>query len=246
MFKYCPNIYTGTLDDKCVEDAIQHARDEFPNEACGAIINGEYVKFKNESETPELSFEIKDDLFFVEYINKNVECLVHSHNDSNQASFVDQVQQKELDLPSLIINLKNKSLMDCIVFGEKELAPIEGRPFFWGAFDCVTCVSDYLINKFGVGIDYPPHEMGFWGKQKTYFESYIEGDDKFMWVSPDDLKVGDMLLYNIDGSRHINHIGVYVNENGQVLHHMYNNISGLYPINFNKKYLRKAWRLRND
>ncbi len=246
MFKYCPNIYTGSLDGRNVNAAINHAKEEFPNESCGIISEGKYIKFKNESETPEESFEIKDDLYYELYINEKVECIVHSHNDSNRASKMDQIQQKEIDVPFLIINLRNRSLMDCIVFGEKEPAPLEGRPFFWGALDCTTLAADWVKQIYDFQIEYPPHDFYFCIKQVDLFETYLREDTPFYEVDIKDKKPGDILLYNIDGSRFINHIAVYLSDNGEVLHHMYNNISGRYPFNFNRKYLRKVMRFDND
>jgi len=123
-FKYCPNIYIGNLNEEVVDEAIEHAKEEFPNECCGIISEDKYIKFKNDSETPEESFEITDLLYYDLYVDNKIDCIVHSHNDSNRASKVDQIQQKEIDLPFMIINLRNRSLMDCIVFGEKEHAPL--------------------------------------------------------------------------------------------------------------------------
>ena len=245
-FKYCPNIYTANLDKRCVNAAINHAKKEFPKESCGAIVNGKYIRFKNESLNPEEEFEIKDDRWYDWYMKGEIDCIIHSHNDSNQASMVDQIQQRELGIPSMIINLKNKSLMDCIVFGGDIHPPLKGRPFFWGVYDCVSLVKDYILNQFGFEIKYPAHEFDFWIKQKNYFEKYLGEQNPFIEVATSDMKKHDVLLYNIDGSRFINHIAVIISDNGEVLHHMYNNISGTYPINFNRRYLRKVMRFNGD
>ena len=243
MYKYNPNIYIANLNQSAVDNAIQHAMDEFPNESCGAIVNGTYIRFINESSDPSNSFEIKDDRWFEYYVANKIDCLVHSHNNSRVASVLDQIQQRELDIPSLIINLKHKSLMDCIVFGNKDIPPLDGRPFFYGAFDCISLVDDYIYTKYKVHIPHPPHEWGFWSEGKNFFESYIDETIPFRDVPITEIKVDDILFYNIDGTRFINHIAVVASDNGEVYHHMYNSVSGKYPITYNRKYLRKVMRL---
>lgn len=246
MFSYNPNIYTSNFDKRCVNAAINHAKEEYPNESCGAIIEGHYIRFENKAEDTLNDFIIDDDNFSTEYMNNNVECLIHSHNDSAEASLLDQQQQIKLDIPSMIINLRNRSLMDCIVFGCKEHAPLYDRPFFWGFFDCVSLVSDYILDEFNFKIEFPVHEFGFWGKGEHPFEDYLDGEHPFIEVPIKDIKKHDILLYNIDGSRYINHIAVVTSDNGEVLHHMIYNVSGTYPINFNRRYLRKVMRFKEQ
>ena len=246
MFSYNPNIYIGSLPQAAVDAAIVHAKEQFPRESCGAIIQGDYVPFANVSDKPENSFEIKDEQWFEQYIGGNIDCIVHSHNDFNTASVLDQQQQRELDLPSLIINLRNRSLMDCIVFGEETPAPLEGRPFFYGAFDCISLVSDYLVSVGRKALPNPPHEWEFWAKGERVFEEIIESDKSLNLkeVPTKDFMDGDILLYNMFGTSHINHIGGVTGGNGEVLHHFYRNISGRYPINYGRQYLVKVMRIK--
>lgn len=246
MYKYNPNIYIANLSQQAVDEAILHAREEFPNECCGIITGNQYIRFKNEAEEPDKCFEIKDERWYEYYMNENIDCIVHSHNDSKCASVLDQIQQRELDIPSLIINLKNNSVLDCILFGTKDIPPLEGRPFFYGAFDCISLVDDYIFQNYNVHIPHPPHEWGFWSEGKNFFESYIDETIPFYEVSLKDIKKDDILLYNIDGTRYLNHIAVVCSDNYLVYHHMYNSISGKYPINYNRKYLRKVMRVKTN
>jgi proteasome lid subunit RPN8/RPN11 len=244
MFSYNPNIYIGALPQAAVDAAVAHAKEQFPLESCGAIIAGAYVPFVNASENPENSFAITDPLWFELYMDGSIDCLVHSHNDYNMASLLDQQQQRELDLPSLIINLRQRSLMDCIVFGETVPAPLEGRPFFYGAFDCISLVGDYLVSVDRNPLPNPPHEWEFWARGERVFEDIIESDASLNLkeVPAKDFRDGDILLYNMFGTRYINHIAVVCGNNGEVLHHMYRHISGRYPINYCRQYLIKVMR----
>jgi proteasome lid subunit RPN8/RPN11 len=246
MFSYNPNIYIANFKQQPIDDAIKHAYEEFPRESCGAIIDGSYVKFKNMSDNPLEAFEIQDEDFFLAYMNGSVDCIVHSHNDFNQASLVDQVQQRELDIPSLIINLRNRSLMDCIVFGSNHDANLIGRPFFYGAFDCISMVDDYIFDIFNVHIPHPPHEWAFWMKNKSFFEPAMDETIPFEEVPLTEIKKNDILLYNIDGTKYINHIAVMMSDTYEVYHHMFGTTSGSYPITFVRKYLRTVMRFNGE
>jgi len=241
MFKYCPNLYIADLNQNCIDKAIEHAKSEYPNESCGIIVNDEYIPFKNEHDNPSKAFQIKDNLFFSYYIDNKVQCLIHSHNNFNMASYQDQVQQKELDIPFCIINLRNRSLMDCIVFGSKKPAPLFGRPFFYGAFDCLTLVSDYIKQELDIDLPNPPKEWNFWIKGVPMFENNLT-DVSYSYINTSDRQKNDLILYNIGNTKYINHVGVLIGKD-EVLHHLFNNISGTYPISFNQRYIKKVMRL---
>lgn len=244
-FKYLPNIYTANLPETAVQAAIAHAMADFPNESCGSIINGAYVAFKNESPEPERHFEIKDQTWFDHYVTGEVDCLVHSHNDCNYASVPDQTQRQELAIPSMIINLRQRSLLDCIVAGAEPEVPLLGRPFFYGVFDCLALVSDYMLRTRSLVLPNPPHEWEFWAKAENPIERYIdsyEGGQLFE-VPNNKVEEGDILVYNMFGTKFINHMGVCVGD-GLILHHFYNNVSGNYPISYGRKYLRRVMRLK--
>ena len=238
-FSYCPNIYTGDLPPAAVRAAVKHALKEFPNESCGAIIGSKYVRFKNESETPENHFEIKDSRWFDAYVDGRVRCLVHSHNDWPRATVEDQTQQQELGVPSLVINLKHRSLIDCILLGGNEKVPLEGRPFFYGIFDCLALVSDYMLETRNIVLPNPPHDWEFWAKGENPIEQMIDTNKEipFTPVNKGGIQEGDVLLYNIWGTRYINHMGVCCSNNGLILHHFLNTLSGKYPVSYGRKYL---------
>lgn len=248
MFTYNPNIYTGSLKKDAVQKAIEYCRKQLPNEGCGAIIHGKFVSFENKAETPENSFEIHDDAWYLHYMADEIDCLVHSHNNCNRATFIDQEQQQKMDIPWLIINFYQGAVRDCIVFGEKKSAPLLGRPFFYGAFDCFTLLRDYMLEQ-DIKLPNPPHHWEFWADGDPVFENVIENNPDMPLktvsesIPPGGFKVGDVLLYSVQGTRYINHVGVVYGDSLEVLHHVSGRISGLYPINFFRKYLRRVMRI---
>lgn len=244
-FSYNPNIYISNLNKDAVQAAMSHAKAEFPDEACGAIIKGKYLPFENTVEDKANAFEISADAWFVHYTAGDVDCLVHSHNDFNKASVLDQVQQKELDIPSLIINLRQKSVIDCIVFGCEEIAPLFGRPFFYGAFDCISLVNDFVRQEFDIVLPNPAHDWEFWLHGESPLEDFLAQDNnKTVYEIPvTEARRGDILFYNMYGTRYYNHMAAVYEDNMTILHHLDGHISGKYPINYARKYLRKVMRL---
>lgn len=233
-----------TFDKRNINAAINHAREEWPNESCGAIINGHYVRFRNDAIDKENNFLIRDNIFDKAYLDGKVECVIHSHNNYPRASKEDQQQQKELDIPFGIINLKNKSVTHVVFWGDSlPIEPLEGRPFFYGVWDCIRLVRDWVYINTGYRTPNPSHEWAFWMKGKSYFEEHIEGDTMpYYFIDLDKIQPGDILLYNLLGTKYINHCGIYLNNNGEVLHHFANQLSGRYPITYERKYLIKAMR----
>jgi proteasome lid subunit RPN8/RPN11 len=244
-FSYNPNTYTADLSPQVVADAQAHALECFPNESCGAVIRDRYIRFENESTEPDHHFIITDPAWYVSYENDEVTCIVHSHNNCNYASVPDQAQQQELDIPSMIINVQDNVIKDCIVFGGKP-APLLDRPFFYGAFDCLALASDYLLATKGQPLQNPLREWEFWARAEPVFETDLANNTEIPLVAASikDIQDGDVLFYNIGGTKYINHIGVSCG-NGEVLHHFFNRISGTYPLTYFRKYLQpKTVRLQ--
>jgi proteasome lid subunit RPN8/RPN11 len=234
-------------------DAIQHAKDEFPNESCGAIIDGVYKPFENKSPSPKDSFLIDNNKFNRYYIDGRVDCIIHSHNNYNKASVEDQQQQQEMEIPFGIINLVNKSVKDVVFWGDTlPIQDLHHRDFFWGAYDCFALVRDDMRLKFNINPPNPIREYGFWLKGVSMFEKYIE-EGKFPcdYIDLRDIKEGDYLLYNIHGTRYINHVAI-MGANNRVLHHFENQVSSYKPVMYYREFMNKAvrfnpnWRNYND
>lgn len=237
-------VYNPFFNQNLIDEAIQHAKETFPKESVGAIIDEKYVRFQNRSDEED-SFMIHDNIFDKAYIEGKVQAVIHSHDNCPRASYQDQLSQLELDIPFGIINLKNKSVTHVVFWGEQiPIAPLEGRFFFYGSvFDCYSLVRDYMITTYNYKLPNYPRQWVFWYKAQSVFEDHIqENKDNFEWVDLDKLSPGDILLYSIYETKYLNHCAVYMGNNGEVLHHFVNELSGRYPITFNRQYLRKAIR----
>lgn len=228
-------------------DAIAHAKSEFPNESCGAIIEGKYVPFENRADDKSDTFLINDVDFNQAYMDGKVECVIHSHNDYPHASVADQIQQRAMDIPFGIINLKNRSVIQTVFWGDSlPIQSLEGRPFFFGVYDCYALVRDWIRINLGYTPPNPEREWCFWLDNISMYEDFINNRKvPFDFIPIKDAKYGDVLLYRIYGTKFLNHCGV-ISKNGLVLHHFVNELSGYKPVSYFREYCNAAMRFNPD
>lgn len=232
---------------QAIEDACNHALEQFPNESCGAVINDEYVPFPNMAQDPEKQFLIKDKAFDAAYATGQVQAVIHSHNNYDMASKEDQARQIALNVPFGVINLVNRSVTHVVFWGDSlPREPFEGRTFFYGVWDCYSLVRDFILEKFHVAAPNPARDFGFWLRTESVFEQYIQkGLLPFRQVDLPEVQPDDILFYNIHATRFINHCGI-MRENGLVLHHLYNYVSKTFPASTHAQDLRMAFRFDPD
>ncbi len=229
--------------DQAIQQAIDHAREVFPLESCGAIIDDEYVRFENMAEDKANSFLIDSPVFDLAYQNNEVQAVIHSHDNDPAASIEDQEQQMALEIPFGIINLVNKSVTHMSFWGDTlPVEPLVRRHFFYGVWDCFSLVRDYFRLKHGITIENIPREYGFWNRGESMFEVFMNEFDVDP-VSLDDIRANDVLFYNLHGTRYLNHCGV-LQDNGLVLHHFENHVSQEFPITYFQQFINSAFRLR--
>jgi proteasome lid subunit RPN8/RPN11 len=231
------------FSQKAINNAVEHCRKQLPNEGCGIFINDEFIPFKNKSENPEKEFIINDSLFDSYFINKKIQCIIHSHNNYPHASKQDQIQQKELEIPFGIINFRNGGAEHFLFFGNNiPINPLKNRPFFFGIFDCLSLVRDYTYSWSNILIPCPVRDFDYWKNNESLFEDHIENKTyPVKYININDLKTNDMILYKFD-SKFINHIGVLL-PNGKVLHHFVNRVSCELPFSFYQQNIYKIGRL---
>ncbi len=229
--------------ESCIQDAVTHALDMFPLESCGAIIDDEYAVFENTAQDPENSFLINDAMFDRAYADGRVQAVIHSHNNVPYASKADQEQQLAMGVPFGIINLVNKSAVHFVMWGDSlPVEPLEKRSFFYGVWDCFSLVRDYMRINHNIAFKNISREHGFWLRGESMFEVFMDRFD----VDPvplNRIRPNDVLLYNLNGTKHLNHCGV-MQENGLILHHFENHISRAVPVSFSQQFLRSAVRVK--
>lgn len=196
-----------------------------PCEACGLIVDGEYFPcentVKNEGGDPRMDFLIGASEYLAAEKKGAIQAVIHSHVGQRvkSASKKDMESQQEMKIPWGISFVNMGLCSDPIFFGDEvPIAPLEGREFIHGIYDCWTLARDYLrLNKHGVCLVNTPRSWGWWdsGKEDLYSIESIKG----VFDSVDDIdhaRPGDILFGTIR-AKVINHVAVYLGK-GLVLH----------------------------
>lgn len=233
------NEYLG-LPDTTIAHMISHAESEFPNECCGVVVDGQYIKFNNDSDDPENSFLINNLQFYRYYESGRIQYLVHSHNNKDHASALDRMKSDELELPSIIINVRDGKFAE--LFYLRVPTPLIGRPFRFGCWDCLQLVYDYYKQQYNIKLPNPPRDISFLENNHKFFEEYLHELTQFKIVEIDNLQEDDILFYAAGGR--IIHVGVYLNED-KCLHHWLNRTSDYFPLSYKQQNLKFAMRLKN-
>ena len=241
--------------------ARSHAELEWPNECVGFVVEGgEYVPLRNVHKDPANHFAISQD-DEDRYRDSKV-AVLHSHclktgefhaSDGPLAvgpSEHDMRQQLVSGCPwGVIVVVDGLSHESVLWWGDQlhepplslPVAPLLGRPFIHGIFDCLSIIRDaYRTDEYGFVKDYfdvdsitmpiYPREFGWWSDRKNG-EVRVPGNmylDNFRGcgfrqISQDEMRPGDVFLAQI-AAPVTNHGGIYLG-NGLILHHLRSRLS---------------------
>lgn len=228
---------------------LAHAREAFeaklPVEACGFIAakNGKQkaVRSPNRSTTPAHHFrtcpkvwrEVEDDGW-------QIVAVYHSHvSRPPLASPDDKGWSEKSGLPFLIVGMPSGSFGHYIPTGAK--LGLEGRPFVFGVWDCLSLWQDYYQQELGITIPSFDYDEDWWqakeGRppQDLYMQHYREGGFRLV----DNLQKHDVLLIPISPSKVANHAAIYIGD-GQILHHLSGRLSKREPYLDGVGYARRV------
>jgi proteasome lid subunit RPN8/RPN11 len=93
-------------DFRC--DAEQHAADQAPLEACGVVVNGQYVPCRNIAVEPEQDFILNPVDYARAALSGKIEAIVHSHPKGGSASKADRAACQYTKLPWHIFSMPDK------------------------------------------------------------------------------------------------------------------------------------------
>jgi len=244
-----------TRFDMAFHEAKKHARECYPEESCGIIVNDQYVPFKNKAASIEqhqpdnpdcncklCSFKLDDKKYAKYAITGDIQYIVHSHPDENFApSRADMEGQLQTDVPWAIIPLDKETILEPIIWGEKNyIAPIVGRSFVHGVADCYSILRDcFRLGKEKLKLqgiyDWPydpveldefPRDDAWWEKEDDLYSQNFKSQG-FIEIPFSEVKSGDCFLTKIRSNKY-NHAGVLVND-GLIVHHLPGRLSRREP-----------------
>lgn len=219
------------LSDKVIRDAQLHAREQFPKESCGLVVNGAYVPCENIARDPLVDFEI-DPRVYAKHARKTT-AVLHSHpNGPLFPTEMDMVGQLRTNKVWGIIALDDERIGDPVLWGgDLPIPAVIGREFMHGVTDCYALLRDM----FRLGRDelakqdlhdwpFPPIELPDYPRK----DGWWLGDDDFYEIEPpklgfvevpfEQVRPGDVFLTKIRSNK-FNHAGMLVG-GGLIVHHL--------------------------
>lgn len=197
-------------------------------ECCGFVCDGgAVIDVVNQAHDPTDAFLIDAKEFAKHDIEHGVKGIWHSHIEEGSFSEADQVGIYQSQLPWAIYVVKSGKFVECDPTpGSK--APLEGRPFVYGVYDCYSLVQDKWAE---MGLYCPDWERGEWGEWNTpEFKPFdVEGIKWGRPIRDGDQQEGDVILFNLgDHHGHTDHVGVFVDRK-HFAHHLVDRPSRIDP-----------------
>jgi len=227
-----------------VEQAIaEHARAEYPKEACGLVVDGVYVPLPNVAFDPRDAFAMRAE----ELLRPGVQAVVHSHPDGVPwPSADDMAGQIASNLPWGVLVVGPGTSGPILWWGPGvPRPPLIGRDFRHGPSgsdgrgDCYALIRDWFAEERGIELmEFPRSEEWWLHGGNLYLENF--GEAGFREIGLNEIQPGDVVLARVM-SKVPNHGGVVLN-NGLVLHHLTNRLSRTEPLGRWRSYLTHALR----
>ena len=214
-----------TLSETVKNQALEHAKAEFPAESCGlvAVIKGRrrYFPCRNLAETPDEHF-VLDPLQYAEVEDQGeIVAVVHSHPKTNPApSQADRVACEKSALPWHIVNPQTEQWGYCEPEGFE--MPYVGREFVFGIVDCYSLCRDWYKREMGLDLkDYDRRDQFWLRGESLYMDNFA--NEGFHRILIDELQYGDAILMQLE-SPLPNHAAIYLGDL-LILHHVQKRLS---------------------
>lgn len=257
----CP---TWIADEELTQTAL-YFQECFPQEGVVYITDRGMFPVTNIADRPDRQFAVSDNDWVA---HGKVRAIIHSHvphTDDEGGPVLALAEPTSSDIefqyrsgvPWAIMTTDGEHTGAPIWFGDQlSIAPIYGRPFLHGIFDCYSLIRDvYRMGRENLRImedvtpdqviyDWPhppitlmeqPRDNGWWDTDvhDLYMRDFTKGGFEVVeQLHPRKpiVEVGDCFLFRLPRSKVTNHAGVYVG-NGLILHHVSGYVSQRAPLN---------------
>ena len=214
---------------KWKDEALKHAKKESPNESCGLVVEIRdypyYFPCKNIADNPKNDFIINPRDWKVAADNGKITGVVHSHPVTTALpSAVDKAACEKTKLKWYIVQAFYET-WSCIVASNWK-QPLIGRQYCWAINDCYSVVRDYFKQELNINLkdgERPASPAAF--KKLNIFDKKFKEYGFRELKEKEELRKNDVVLMAL-GSKTINHVGVLMSDDYQLLHHLENKLSG--------------------
>lgn len=229
---------------KNYEEFKQHVIECYPQEACGYLVDDTFIPIQNVSNDPADSFEmsVEDSKMFADQDY----AVIHSHTmkqhdfDFRTPSHADMIAQRNCEMPFGIVHCDGENVSDILWFGgDTPIPDLINRQYIPNVQDCFTLARDYYRLNYNIDFGTHPRPANWYEWNPHYIEHHFK-DLGLIQIRPENLKVGDILLFNI-ASNYASHIGIVTGED-KFIHHLLNRTSAEDKISKWHRQFNKALR----
>lgn len=210
---------------------ISHAKDEYPKEACGLVVGGEYHPCENISTQGADAFQISGERWAELEDIGPIEAVFHSHPDwVSTPSEADRASCEGSGVPWLIVSIRDgKADGWSMIEPVGHQTPLIGRAFVHGVHDCLAIILDYYKRERGVDLGSYDRKDNWWNEGGNL---YLENLPRAGFVQVFAPEQGDVILMQVR-SPVPNHAGIFLADGiiaaepehypapGTILHHMH-------------------------
>jgi len=235
---------------------LEHMQEEAPKECCGLIVRSlyepndyVYERCLNMHEKPEESFAFSEADSLRVSTDNIITAIVHSHpNGPIGPSKADMLSYRVINKPYVIAACDPATGSAGVYsMGDHLLdAPLIGRPWLYGVFDCLEALRGWYWQERDVYLPQVPRTDWWWDGDR---QDEVEEDDRDMYMrniipwgfeefkpdfdNPSSVNhplIGDVILMQIE-SPVVNHAAIYVGNN-LLYHHRFGKPSGENPTGY--------------
>jgi proteasome lid subunit RPN8/RPN11 len=213
--------------NELLPDIRAHAQACAPAEACGLIViergRARFIACVNAAPSPREHFVISPADYAGAEERGAVAAVVHSHPYGHaQPSLADRAACEASGLPWLIVAWPNEDAQWIEPSGF--VAPLTGRPFVHGLFDCYALVRDWFAQERAIALPQFERDYEWWlNGGNLLVDNFRQAG--FVEITAGEVKDGDCFLMQMPASPAINHCGVFLEGGAQILHQVSGRLS---------------------
>ncbi|PVZ89970.1 phage tail protein [Serratia sp. S1B] len=225
------------LSAKLKKQIVTAASEAYPDEMCGVVTDGEFIRLQNSSDNPKSHFEIDVKALAKVEDRGEIMAYVHSHPDGTaMASALDKHQIELHGKPWIICAYPDLDIQVFEPCGYQ--APLLGRNYYHGWQDCYSLIRDFYQRELGIELlDFERNDA--WWESKDHASLYLENYAKTGFAEVPEPQYGDVLICRVGRTEHPNHALIWLGDKWQlksekveqcigstlILHHPYNHAS---------------------